>query len=316
MSGFSSDDEYTEEDLLRVCEELGLPFDAENVNILKDAIDEIIAECHSSDFASQEPSSLDTSLFGSLSLSNSPPSVKSSTSDNISSPIRRVGHHSSGQDRTSEGEEVPLGIPTTQENEEMRRHNPTAYFLINDAFRCLGNVYRNMAAMEDLQKKLESAYDPKPYLKARMAPKPPTPQQPPPKPSTENKENQAKTTDQIPRRNDFEGYCRPFASSNYIGHDIGLPTDIRQTQPDPSLRPVDQLAPGKLLYRHDPVKKFELYREEWARQPAPGEQKRLALRWKVREYMLRQDLPSFDPRKPRYPFAVHPKDWSPRPYLD
>ncbi|PIO65447.1 hypothetical protein TELCIR_12885 [Teladorsagia circumcincta] len=82
------------------------------------------------------------------------------------------------------------------------------------------------------------------------------------------------------------------------------------------LRRVDHCVPGKLLYRHDPVKKFELYREEWARKPAPGEEKRLALRWKVREYMLRQNLPEFDPRKPRRPYVIHPKDWSPRPYLD
>ncbi|VDL70067.1 unnamed protein product [Nippostrongylus brasiliensis] len=33
-----------------------------------------------------------------------------------------------------------------------------------------------------------------------------------------------------------------------------------QIQVGRCLRPVDQLAPGKLLYRHDPVKKFELYR--------------------------------------------------------
>ncbi|KAK6051912.1 hypothetical protein COOONC_10583 [Cooperia oncophora] len=63
-------------------------------------------------------------------------------------------------------------------------------------------------------------------------------------------------------------------------------------EPDPSLRRVDQYVPGKLLYRHDPVKKFELYREEWARRPAIGEEKRLALRWKVREYMLRESLPT------------------------
>ncbi|VDM57975.1 unnamed protein product, partial [Angiostrongylus costaricensis] len=57
--------------------------------------------------------------------------------------------------------------------------------------------------------------------------------------------------------------------------------------------------------------RMRFFREEWARRPAPGEQKRLALRWKVREYMLRQDLARQVAR-----YTAHPKEWSPKPYLD
>lgn len=36
MSILSSEDEYTEEELLQVCEDMGLPFDSENINVLKE----------------------------------------------------------------------------------------------------------------------------------------------------------------------------------------------------------------------------------------------------------------------------------------
>ncbi|VDP03306.1 unnamed protein product [Heligmosomoides polygyrus] len=104
--------------------------------------------------------------------------------------------------------------------------------------------------------------------------------------------------------------CPSPRSKFVISRIFGIHTVFHSTYHS-GLRRVVQLVPGQLLYRHDPVTKFELYREEWARRPAPGEEKRLALRWKVREYML-----SFDPRTSARPYAVHPRDWSPRPYID
>ena len=57
-----------------------------------------------------------------------------------------------------------------------------------------------------------------------------------------------------------------------------------------ALRALATLPPyGQLVYRSDPVARHHLYAREWAKHPAPGEKKRHALRWKVREYMLRHD---------------------------
>ncbi|KHJ80663.1 hypothetical protein OESDEN_19659 [Oesophagostomum dentatum] len=220
----------------------------------------------------------DGSLFGGLSLSclsDSAPSTGRSTDslESFSSPIRRRERNPSRPDFGGESRysnrEVPLDLPTSQENEELRRYNPTAYFLLNDAWRCLNNVYGTMSMMEDL------SIGPSIYH----------------------------------RRVEEAAEAHAFAESNLV-------PEREAFRPDPSIRRVNRFVPGQLLYRHDPVKRFELYREEWARKPAPGEQKRLALRWKVREYMLRHDIPLFDPRKQTAEHAAHPKDWSPRPYLD
>ncbi|CAJ0928694.1 unnamed protein product, partial [Mesorhabditis belari] len=86
------------------------------------------------------------------------------------------------------------------------------------------------------------------------------------------------------------------------------------------LRSILNPEPGRLGYRCDPVRKLEMVREGWKQMPPVNENKRLALRWRVREYMLRQAEPSYDPRRafqkgPSKPL-IHPKDWSPRPYLD
>jgi hypothetical protein len=58
-----------------------------------------------------------------------------------------------------------------------------------------------------------------------------------------------------------------------------------------ALRPIVHVGEyGTLPFKHDPVKRYELYRNEWKKFPVPGENKRLALRWKVREFMLRHDF--------------------------
>ncbi|XGW01033.1 hypothetical protein V3C99_013748 [Haemonchus contortus] len=309
MSVLSSGDEYTEDELLQVCEEMGLPFDSENIAILKEAIDELIAE---SDFGGED-FFLNASLFGSLSLSSSSQSEgvnAHSSHEAVSSPIQRIERSSSRpENHTRQRKEVPLDVPSSQENEEIRQYNPTAYFLLNDAFRCLNSVYGTMAIVEDLQKKLTSSRS-SGRSSQRIASRNTSGE------ASDNKENESTRKFRT---------CAPLRTATYLPSTTEsnasedenegiLPAE--KLQPDPSLRPVHQFVPGKLLYRHDPVKKFELYREEWARKPAPGEEKHLALRWKVREHMLRQNLPDFDPNKPTRPYTIHPKDWSPRPYLD
>uniref|UniRef100_A0A0N4ZGG9 HYLS1_C domain-containing protein n=1 Tax=Parastrongyloides trichosuri TaxID=131310 RepID=A0A0N4ZGG9_PARTI len=72
-------------------------------------------------------------------------------------------------------------------------------------------------------------------------------------------------------------------SSRFAGR---KPTDL-----SPCLRYKGEPQPGRLPYQHDPVKRYHTYKKEWDKQPPPGEQKRLSLRWKVREMMLKKDLP-------------------------
>ncbi|CAD6185845.1 unnamed protein product [Caenorhabditis auriculariae] len=84
-----------------------------------------------------------------------------------------------------------------------------------------------------------------------------------------------------------------------------------------SKRPSSSVSkkPGRAPFKYDPVTRYHLYKEEWERHPAPGENRRLSLRWKIREFMLRADLPRLNKDKLKEA-AEHPKDWSPRPYLD
>uniref|UniRef100_A0A914NS94 Centriolar and ciliogenesis-associated protein HYLS1 C-terminal domain-containing protein n=1 Tax=Meloidogyne incognita TaxID=6306 RepID=A0A914NS94_MELIC len=57
------------------------------------------------------------------------------------------------------------------------------------------------------------------------------------------------------------------------------------------LRPIQCPEPGRAPFKHCQQLKLQQYRSEWEKQPPPGEQKRLALRWKIRELMLRRDIP-------------------------
>ncbi|KHN82945.1 hypothetical protein Tcan_14210 [Toxocara canis] len=83
---------------------------------------------------------------------------------------------------------------------------------------------------------------------------------------------------------------------------------------DPSIRPVLCPLPGGVPFRHDPVKKFELYQAEWRRNPPPGEKRRLSLRWKVREYMLRQHVPRVTAEDLARKRRPNP-EWVPKAYL-
>uniref|UniRef100_A0AAF5D7Z0 Neurotransmitter-gated ion-channel ligand-binding domain-containing protein n=1 Tax=Strongyloides stercoralis TaxID=6248 RepID=A0AAF5D7Z0_STRER len=69
--------------------------------------------------------------------------------------------------------------------------------------------------------------------------------------------------------------------------------DRKRYDLSPCLRYKGEPQPGRLHYQHDPVKRYHTYKKEWDKQPPPGEQKRLSLRWKVREMMLKKDIPIF-----------------------
>lgn len=58
-----------------------------------------------------------------------------------------------------------------------------------------------------------------------------------------------------------------------------------------AIRPTKCPEPGRLPFKYDHRLRLEQYRQQWARQPPPNEQKRMALRWRVREFMLRRDIP-------------------------
>ncbi|KAM3717250.1 Centriolar and ciliogenesis-associated protein [Dirofilaria immitis] len=84
---------------------------------------------------------------------------------------------------------------------------------------------------------------------------------------------------------------------------------------DPAIRPVLHPFPGRVPFRHDPVKKYELYKKGWLENPPPGEKKRLSLRWKVREFMLRREVSRIKPMDLAQRRISNP-DWYPRPHLD
>uniref|UniRef100_A0A0M3IIV7 HYLS1_C domain-containing protein n=1 Tax=Ascaris lumbricoides TaxID=6252 RepID=A0A0M3IIV7_ASCLU len=109
---------------------------------------------------------------------------------------------------------------------------------------------------------------------------------------------------------DQEEWSLPAYSST---EDDGFPAEC-SPDTDPSIRPVLCPLPGGVPFKHDPVKKFELYQREWRRNPPPGEKKRLSLRWKVREYMLRQDISSMKAKDLGRKRPPNP-EWVPKGYL-
>ncbi|CAD5231709.1 unnamed protein product [Bursaphelenchus xylophilus] len=60
---------------------------------------------------------------------------------------------------------------------------------------------------------------------------------------------------------------------------------------DNCLRPVICPEPGRLPFRQDRIRTLDNYKREWAQRPPPGENKRLALRWKIREALIKRDIP-------------------------
>uniref|UniRef100_A0A1I7YGK4 HYLS1_C domain-containing protein n=1 Tax=Steinernema glaseri TaxID=37863 RepID=A0A1I7YGK4_9BILA len=91
----------------------------------------------------------------------------------------------------------------------------------------------------------------------------------------------------------------------------GNPDEVRSKRPQmgQALRPVPapMRAPGRAAFKHDPVTRYQQYAKEWLENPPPGEKKRLALRWKVREYMMRMDAPIFKPLSDKPPVK---KPWT------
>ncbi|KAI6213503.1 hypothetical protein M3Y94_00158100 [Aphelenchoides besseyi] len=68
-------------------------------------------------------------------------------------------------------------------------------------------------------------------------------------------------------------------------------------------------APGRLPLQHDNLKRLQKYREEWAKNPPPGENSRRQLRWKVRTALLRRDIPIISMRNRPTDVQQHRPDW-------
>lgn len=61
-------------------------------------------------------------------------------------------------------------------------------------------------------------------------------------------------------------------------------------------------------YKVDRVEMMKKYRDEWAKRPHPGEAKRLSLRWKIRNWMARRDIPVVQLQKSQQDEMTRP-DW-------
>ncbi|CAD5224863.1 unnamed protein product [Bursaphelenchus okinawaensis] len=66
---------------------------------------------------------------------------------------------------------------------------------------------------------------------------------------------------------------------------------IQEFMKDNCLRPIMCPEPGRLPFQQDRLRTMEKYKKEWALRPPPGENKRLALRWKIREALIKRDIP-------------------------
>lgn len=129
--------------------------------------------------------------------------------------------------------------------------------------------------------------------------------------STEHSDHEQELSDEEAEDEDIAESVSVSVSSESNPSDVQKPKLIIM---DPSVRPVRSPKPGRVPYKFDPVTRYHLYKTEWDRHPAPGEMRRLSLRWKVREFMLRHDVPRLTANQDG--IVNHEKDWSPRPYMD
>lgn len=76
------------------------------------------------------------------------------------------------------------------------------------------------------------------------------------------------------------------------------PTSSRhRQQPASFIRPPSSHPHTRGLKKCDPVNRYHEFRELWERSKAPGEKNRGALRWHIREQLLRQDVPLYEPQR-------------------
>uniref|UniRef100_A0A915PQW7 Centriolar and ciliogenesis-associated protein HYLS1 C-terminal domain-containing protein n=1 Tax=Setaria digitata TaxID=48799 RepID=A0A915PQW7_9BILA len=173
--------------------------------------------------------------------------------------------------------------PSTAINHDKRLDYDEIVNILDDGYRCLRKITEDNSRLQDLNDRLEQS-----LCRSRVKLLS----------SDENK----KTFTLSDELGDLQERIDEKKSNHAM---IGI---------DPAIRPVLHPLPGGVPFRHDPVKKYELYKKEWTENPPPGENKRLSLRWKIREFMLRRDVPNVKPIDLARRRISNP-DWCPRPYL-
>uniref|UniRef100_A0A1I7WQD0 Uncharacterized protein n=1 Tax=Heterorhabditis bacteriophora TaxID=37862 RepID=A0A1I7WQD0_HETBA len=155
-------DNYTEEELGDVLEEMGKTIDPAYIPRLKSEIDRVVAEIDKENDDCYEADMLP--LFSSLRLDDSIQENRLGTRNmqNIlfsDSPIRSTRHNAVTNAQVVRNQYlkninsniIPLALQTNAEDDEMRQHNPAAHALLNDAYRCLGNIYRNFHYLDRVE---------------------------------------------------------------------------------------------------------------------------------------------------------------------
>lgn len=75
------------------------------------------------------------------------------------------------------------------------------------------------------------------------------------------------------------------------------------------------MKPGDIPFKHDPVARYEKYKQYWDKFPVPGDEKlekeRLKLRWMIRDMMLKWDRPVLKLVSRNENKKVNNPDWVP-----
>uniref|UniRef100_A0A915AEJ7 Centriolar and ciliogenesis-associated protein HYLS1 C-terminal domain-containing protein n=1 Tax=Parascaris univalens TaxID=6257 RepID=A0A915AEJ7_PARUN len=306
-----------EVDLLEVINEMGYNITTEELSTLRDDIENFIDEDEMNNSHDDEGN---ISLFSSLCFSDNYANRRQpSGTENASRSDTNVFDHARCLNnaksirRSHLRRNLPSIVdsygPTNQRtlhqkafsltrNEEVDVDRDAISDLIYEGYLCMERLYADNARLSQLTKHLRKSRSSSNHIAA---------------PSNERIEEEVVANDEgLPERDegDQEGWLSPVYSST---EGDSSPVEC-SPDTDPSIRPVLCPLPGGVPFRHDPVKKFELYQREWRRNPPPGEKKRLSLRWKVREYMLRQDISSIKAKDLGKKRPPNP-EWVPKSYL-
>ncbi|CAJ0577029.1 unnamed protein product, partial [Mesorhabditis spiculigera] len=285
-----ADDEITTDDILEVLDELGVGLD--DIGDLE-ALTKAIIELE------EEPG--DRSSFGHS------VEVEPGPLHKFESPLRPK--HRERPDALYTDQFLPFPRPFEFADGFQITADPYLDPLLSQAYDLMGRVYADIAQMDIDEKAWEER-----RAARRAGPRAPKDKENlPPRPPGLTRSNSYDRRANVAPRARVHRFCSTSSAPQI--EDPRPAEELPRTAAELGLRPVLNPEPGRLGYRFDPVQKWKLVSEEWRRNPPVHEKKRLDLKWRVREYMLRQDEPQRDPRLPHKPI-LHAKAWSPRPYLD
>lgn len=283
---------FTKKELQDVVRDMGQNIDEDQLSLLKKAVEDILREDYGS---TPTENQFNESIFSSLCVDDVANQPTSSGTLSSSSPIiSRSQSPIAVRRRSRNGTQLKhIADPGNFQANSIQNE---AEILLNDAYRSMDTAYDTCRFIDGICKAMQSTDDEYAadfesefsYKKEDDA-------------KSDEKSEEPVEDEEVEeeKENEVESVSEHFENKLKL---------------DPSIRPVLCPKPGQAPFKYDPVTRYHLYKEEWDRHPAPGEKKRLALRWKVREFMLRHDAPRLN-AVPAVT-AQHAKDWSPRPYLD